>query len=105
MLLLLLLVDPSPEQAFIECAKCHFKQKKTASKAHWFAQVLFQDTNDDKIDLTIFEDAIHQIAKLTSDTVKVKDITQTGIESIVFNTPPISITYNRRTKVVENVSK
>ena len=35
-----------------ECAKCHFKQKQTASKAHWFAQVFFQDTNDDKIDLT-----------------------------------------------------
>ena len=44
-------VDPSPEHAYIECAKCHFKQKQTASKAHWFAQVLFQDTNDSKIDL------------------------------------------------------
>ena len=61
-------VDPSPEHAFTECAKFHFKQKQTASKEHWFAQVLFQDTNDEKIDLTLFEDAIHQIAKLTSDT-------------------------------------
>ena len=42
-------VDPSPEHAYIECAKCHFKQKQTASKAYWFAQVLFQDTNDGKI--------------------------------------------------------
>ena len=65
-------VDPSPEHAYIECAKCHFKQKQTASKAHWFAQVLFQDTNDGKIDLTLFEDAIHQIAKLTSDTGRSK---------------------------------
>ena len=68
-------VDPSPEHAFIECAKCYFKQKQTASKAyecapkaHWFAQVLFQDTNDDRRDLALFEDAIHQTAKLTSDT-------------------------------------
>ena len=52
-------VDPSPEHAFIECAKCHFKQKQTAFKAHWVVQVLFQDTNDDRIDLTLFEDAIH----------------------------------------------
>lgn len=37
-----------------------------------FSQVLFQDTNDDKIDLTLFEDAMHQTAKLTSDTVEVK---------------------------------
>ena len=97
-------VDPSPEHAYIECAKCHFKQKQTASKAHWFAQVLFQDTNDGKIDLTLFKDAIHQIAKLTSDTVEVKGLTQADIESILFTSPPIRITYNRRSKVVENVS-
>ena len=36
-------VDPSPEHAFIECAKCHLKQKQTASKAHWFVQVLFHN--------------------------------------------------------------
>ena len=72
-------VDPSPEHAFIECAKCHFKQKQTASKAyecaskaHWFAQVIFQGTNDDRRDLTLFEDSIHQTAKLTSDTDEVK---------------------------------
>ena len=87
-------VDPSPEHAYIECAKCHFKQKQTASKAHWFAQVLFQDTNDGKIDLTLFEDAIHQIAKLTSDTVEVKGLTQADIESILVTSPPICITYN-----------
>ena len=87
-------VDPSPEHAYIECAKCHFKQKQTASKAHWFAQVLFQDTNDGKIVLTLFEDAIHQIAKLTSDTVEVKGLTQADIESILFTSPPICITYN-----------
>ena len=27
-------IDPSPEHAFIECAKCHLKQKQTASKAN-----------------------------------------------------------------------
>jgi len=67
--------------------------------------VLFQDTNDDKIDLTLFEDAIHQIAKLTSDTVKAKGLTQADIESTLFASPPICITYNRRSKVVENVSQ
>ena len=46
--------------------------------------MLFQDTNDDKIDLTLFEDAIHQIAKLTSDTDKVKGLTQADIESTVY---------------------
>ena len=80
-------VDPSPEHAYIECAKCHFKQKQTASKAHWFAQVLFQNTNDGKIDLTLFEDAIHQIAKLTSDTAEVKGLTQADrIYSVYFAT-------------------
>ena len=46
--------------------------------------MLFQDTYDDKIDLTLFEDAIHQIAKLTSDTDKVKGLTQADIESTVY---------------------
>ena len=55
--------------------------------------------------LTLFEDAIHQIAKLTSDGVEVKCLTQADIESILFTLPPISITYNRRSKVVENVSQ
>ena len=41
--------------------------------------MLFQDTNDDKIDLSLFEDAIHQIAKVTSDTVEVKGLTQADI--------------------------
>ena len=67
--------------------------------------MLFQDTNDDKIDLTLFEDAIHQIAKLTSDTVEVKGLTQADIESTLIALPPICTTYNRRSKVVENVSQ
>ena len=59
-----------------------------------FAQVLFQDTNDDKIDLTLFEDAVHQIAELTSDTVEVKGLTPADIKSILFTSPPICISYN-----------
>ena len=94
----------------IDCAKCHVKQKQTASKAHWsVAQVLFQDTDDDKRDLTFFEDAIHQTAKLTSDTDEVKGLTQADIEFILFTSPSICITYNRRSnspsEVVENVSQ
>ena len=49
-----------------------FQANADSFKARWFTQVLFQDTNDDRIDLTLFEDAIHQIAKLTSNTVEVK---------------------------------
>lgn len=40
------------------------------------AQALFHDTNNEKIDVTLFGDAIHQIAKLTSDTVEVNGLTQ-----------------------------
>ena len=87
-------VDPSSEHAFIECAKCPFKQRQTASKTQWFAQVLFQDTNDDRRDLALFGDAIHQIAKLTSNTVEAKRLTQADIEFILFTSPPIYITYN-----------
>ena len=67
--------------------------------------MLFQDTNDKRRDLNLFEDAIHQIAKFTSNTVEVKGLTQADIESILFTSPPICITYNRQSKVVENVSQ
>ena len=55
--------------------------------------MLFQDTNDDKIDLRLFEDAMHQTAKLTSDTVEVKVSAVADIESTVFTSPPICISY------------
>ena len=51
------------------------------------------------------QDAIHQIAKLTSDIIEIKGLTQADIESTLFSSPPICITYNRRSKVVENVSQ
>ena len=38
-------------------------------------------------------------------TVEVKGLTQADIESTLFASPPICITYNRRSKVVENVSQ
>ena len=44
----------------------------------WISMLQFCDR------LTLFEDAIHQIAKLTSDTVEVKFLTQADIESIVY---------------------
>ena len=67
--------------------------------------MLFQDTTDDRRDLTLFEDAIHQAAKLASDTDEVKGLTQADIESIMFTSLPICITNNRRSKVVKNVSQ
>ena len=51
--------------------------------------MLFQDTNDDRRDLALFEDIIHQTAKLTSDTGK--GLTQADIESILFTSPPLII--------------
>ena len=65
----------------------------------------FQDTTDDRRDLTLFEDGINQTAKLASDTDEVKGLTQAEIESILFTSPPIYITNNRRSKVVENVNQ
>ena len=88
-----------------QLSKAPFGDNKARLKHTGLLTVLFQDTNDDKIDLTLYEDAIHQIAKLTSDTVEVKGLTQADIESILFTSPAICINYNRRSKVVENVSQ
>ena len=59
--------------------------------------MLFQDTNDDKIDLLLFEDAMHQTAKLTSDTVEVK------VLLCLLRHPSVYL-INRRSKVAENVN-
>ena len=45
------------------------------------------------------------LSLLVTDTVEVKGLTQADIESTLFAPPPICITYNRQSKVVENVSQ
>ena len=76
-------VDPSPEHAFIECAKCLFKQKQTASKAYQCASKARRSTGllksyfktqmmTEEILLYLKISIIHQTAKLTSDTDEVK---------------------------------
>ena len=65
--------------------------------------MLFQDTHDDRGDLTLFEDAIRKNGKLSSDTDEVKVLLNSSrhrIYFVFFATP-----YNRRSKVVENVSQ
>ena len=53
--------------------------------------MLFQDTNDDRRDLTLFEDAIHQTAKLTSDSDEVKVLLKQTYNLFLFSLPPLII--------------
>ena len=44
-------------------------------------------------------------ARRVSDAAEVQGLTWADIETILFTSPPICITYNGRSKVIENVSQ
>ena len=88
-------IDHDNETSYVECTHhCHFKQKQKNSKKHWFAQVMFEYQ----------QDGSHlKLAALTGKNLEISDLTQSVIE-VFFNSTIISVTYDRRSKVVESVS-
>jgi len=99
-------VDNSQHHNIIECSSCHFKQKENLAPKHWFVQLLVEVKNSSatKLTLTLFENAIHQIAKINGRTVEINQFTAELIEEIIFDTSVISVTYNKKSHIVENVN-
>ena len=66
--------------------------------------VEWQDKNDNRMDLNWFKHSFHQIAKLTSDAIEERDLSQADIfYSVYFATHLCNACYNQRSKVVEYV--
>ena len=99
-------IDHNDQPAFIECNHCHFKQKQKNSKKHWFAQVMFEDQadNDKLLHLTLFEEIILKLATLSGKDLKIDDFSQSVIENVLYYSPIINVTFDRRSKVVETVT-
>ena len=99
-------IDHNDQPAFIECNHCHFKQKQKTSKKHWFAQVMLEDQEDNNklLHLTIFEDELLKLATFSGKSFTIDSFSQSVIESILYDSPIISVTFDRRNKVVETVS-
>ena len=96
----------SIHQSIIECSNCHFKQKQNLAPKHWFVQLLVEVKNftATKLTLTLFEKTIHQIAKINGHPVEINQFTTELIEKIIFDTSVISVTYNKKSHIVENVN-
>ena len=56
-----------------------------------------------KFNITFFEDCIRQIAEANGKICQSNTFTKELIEDILFDTSTISITYNKRSRVVENI--
>ena len=99
-------VDNSRHQSIIQCSSCHFKQKQNLAPKHWFVQLLVEVKNSSatKLTLTLFENTIHQIAKINGHPVEINQFTAELIEEIIFDTSVISVTYNKKSHIVENVN-
>lgn len=99
-------VDNSQHQGIIECSNCHLKQKQNLAPKHWFVQLLVEVKNSTatKLTLTLFENTIHQIAKINGHPVEINQFRAELIEEIIFDTSVISVTYNKKSHIVENVN-
>ena len=100
-------IEYTDQHRFVECLHCHFKQKKAAAATHWFARVLVDNKTSNqpsRFDLTFFESSIKQLAEERSRTQCVPAFTKEVIEDLFFATSLVSLTYNKRTHVVENVN-
>ena len=99
-------IQHTDNRRFIECSHCHFKQKEAAAAKHWFAQVLVENkssTETNRFSVTLFESSIKQIVQANSEIPEDNKFTKELIEDLLFDTSVISITYNKRTHIVENV--
>ena len=57
-----------------------------------------------KLTLTLFEKTIHQIAKINGHPVEINQFTTELIDELIFDTSLISVTYNKKSHIVENVN-
>lgn len=54
--------------------------------------------------LTLLENTIHQIAKINGHPVEINQFTAELIEEITYDTSVISVTYKKKSHIVDNVN-
>ena len=91
---------------FIECTNCHFKQKKSHCKTHCFAQVVIEDKEtNDRLNLTMFDEVIEQVFTIVNGPQPNNVYTPSSIESALYNLPIVSVTYNKKNRIIDTISK
>ena len=90
-------------QPIIECPNCHIKQKRSRCQQHWYAQVLFLSSSNNKdINCTMFEDTLKQAVAVAGH--QADQWNQVALESILLDMPEFSMTYNMQSKVISSVA-
>ena len=64
----------------------------------------YQADNDKLLHLTLFEEIILKLATLSGKDLKIDDFSQSVIENVLYDSPIINVTFDRRSKVVETVT-
>ena len=93
-------------QKIVQCdnPNCNLKQKLETCKKQWFLKALISH-KDTTVDVIFRHDSIIQALLLSDAAVNTSTLSEEVITDIFLSLPTLSITYEKRTKVVKEVSK
>ena len=92
------------ESAFVKCQNCHLMQKQSSCAKQWYAQILFQ-YSDQIVYLTLFVDCIKQPIHQLLQAVDIETMTETSPTEILLSLPPIvEVMFHNRSKVVKTIT-
>ncbi|XP_029209383.2 uncharacterized protein LOC114973125 [Acropora millepora] len=87
----------------VECSNCHLKQKQSSCPKNWYTQVLFQNSDDDKLSLTMFNDVLMQVFTITNQTMY--EVSKEFIEDVILKLPAaVTVTYQKRDKIITSIT-
>ena len=72
------------------------KQKETSCKSHWFAKVVFGNTQkpSDTVTLSVFNQQIEQLLTHSQETINKDNATPDELTDAIISLPQVNITYD-----------
>lgn len=98
--------ESNPGTSFAICknTKCNLKQKETSCKSHWFAKVVFGNTQkpSDTVTLSVFNQQMGQLLTHSQEKVNKDKATPNELTDAIVSLPQVNITYDAiNNKLVE----
>ena len=77
--------------------------KQSSCPKDWYTQVLFQNSDDDKLSLTMFNDVLMQVFTITNQTMY--KVSKEFIEDVILKLPAaVTVTYQKRDKIITSIT-
>ena len=94
------------QSTIIECRNCHLKQKQSSCSTNWYVQLLFLNTNNSNLSLTIFDDVLEDLFSLNGQNIHKINLSKDVIEEAILKLPTvITVTFQKRNKVIKSITK